>query len=269
MDIITQRFIAIGNKLITELRRLSDSIQQQVNTTRDAKPANQEQTQTPPPISVVQPITVKKDAYESEQDNKRHWQTFGVQIALTVFTALAFGAAAYYACYAKKQWKQMTESNRLTRQSIEASQRPWLGRDGKPEVVLQILPDSMVTGTVGVPIKNFGPSPALRVGLGAYPWIRIGGDSNKAREEACKLADAWVREVSESVFPQQTKKLSTPVTSQVNGVEKAPMVLISGCIAYRDQFDTTKTTHHTTFCVFGSFSNLESLSSCGFDEIAD
>jgi len=42
MDIITQRLIALGNRIIAELRRLSDSIQQHINATREASQTQKE-----------------------------------------------------------------------------------------------------------------------------------------------------------------------------------------------------------------------------------
>lgn len=110
MDVITRRLIALGNRIAAELRRLSDVTQQQVNTERDARQAQEEQNAPPPLVAISQPIEIKKSTADAQQDGKQHSHMFWLQFALTAFTAAAFGAAARYACTAKQQLDTMNKT---------------------------------------------------------------------------------------------------------------------------------------------------------------
>ena len=199
---------------------------------------------------------------------------------------LTLASLIFYAAYTVKIYKANVqsaeaakESARAVKEGTQRAYRPWLGKESIVELKADILgppSDDTVAGQLSVAVKNFGPSPALNAGLGAKPFIRTTGDDSdftNARQWACKEADVLAMISGTSVFPQQTFQLNTPVLSEVKGVTRITKaggtILVAGCIAYRDQFDTTHTTHHTSFCVMGKIQKLQTLYVCDIQEIAD
>jgi hypothetical protein len=107
MDIITQRFIAIGNKFLAELRLLLNGIQQLVGAVHDAEEARHHGPQQQPPVLRAElqiPETIER---ETAKRDKRHYR---VQIWLAFATTLAFIAAAIYAGIAAAQWNTMKKT---------------------------------------------------------------------------------------------------------------------------------------------------------------
>ena len=111
MDIITQRFIAIGNRILTELRHLSDVIKQHENATREANQADEQQDRPSPEIRAIldapQGIETKKSTNDTQQDNKHHGQILLVPEANDRF----FGcpnkyASGNYPCHDKGDYHQ-------------------------------------------------------------------------------------------------------------------------------------------------------------------
>jgi hypothetical protein len=73
--------------------------------------------------SVIVAIAEQRSVQQNSQQNKSHHLqkiNLGVQIALCAFTALAFGAAAYYACVAKGTLEKISEQTRLMQEEVEA-----------------------------------------------------------------------------------------------------------------------------------------------------
>jgi heme exporter protein D len=120
MDIITQRFIAIGNRLLAELRLLRASAEQLNSTVHDAAEAqNQKQEQEPPILRAELQVPETIERQRSERDD-RHYR---VQVWLAVATTLAFVAAAVYAGIAVFQWYAILEGNSLTDQAMRNARR--------------------------------------------------------------------------------------------------------------------------------------------------
>ncbi len=219
-------------------------------------------------IKSLQKSGYANDAKKFALDHRRYrleWKLFRISrytaVVLLFYTAIT-GLIAYYSF----------KSVDAARESLVRSQRPWLGKDGPPELTMEIVNTDMVSGNLIIPVRNYGPSPALDVGTSAVPFIRTKGDMSEfkeAREKACRWAETAVVVSGDYIFPQNVKKLDAIVLSRVEGIEKRDRFLIAACIAYRDQFDMTHTTHHTTFCVMGAIKDTTSLYSCGIQEIAD
>jgi len=114
MDIISQRFIAIGNRIIAELRLLRTTIQQQIEAiTKQAQTNNQEQQSTKEvraELHSPQPIEVN-----AHSDDKGHPRRDKIRLVVEGFTlaaAVTLGILAY------RQWKQMVKA---TNASVDAS----------------------------------------------------------------------------------------------------------------------------------------------------
>ena len=117
MDIITQRLMAIGNRLIAELRLVGVNlakIQDQIRAI--AEQSKTEKKEDCPPPEVVARLTfpagidTEKNASEKRKQRRDRWRLF-VEV-LTLIAVVWYGAVAYH------QWRQMV---RATNASVEAS----------------------------------------------------------------------------------------------------------------------------------------------------
>ena len=219
---------------------------------------------------------VQSIAHSQEAAHAKKWykdKTFLVSLAgvLVVFAYTTFAALQWSAT--KKAANAAKDAAGTAHDALVRSNRPWLTDEGVPKLTFKLLPDDTVAGNLVFPVRNLGPSPALEVGVGAIPFIRHAGDGSDfvlARKESCQWAETTVRSGGDSLFPQQVKQYDAAILKTVPGFgSRAKRFLISGCIAYRDQFDRTRTTHHTSFCVMGDVSQPELLYNCNNGEMAD
>ena len=119
MDTFTQRFIAISNKLLAELRLLRNGIEKLVGAVHDAEEAQSQQRQQQPPI--VRAELQVPEAIERER-GKRDERHYRVQVWLAIATTLAFIAAAVYAGIAALQWRTMNHTYKEIRKQTSAIQ---------------------------------------------------------------------------------------------------------------------------------------------------
>src|ERR1039458_2299178 len=91
MDIITQRFIAIGNRLIAELRLLRNGIEKLVGAVHDAEEAQNQQRQQEPPVVRAELQIPEAIERERAKPDERHYR---VQVWLWVATTPALVAPA-------------------------------------------------------------------------------------------------------------------------------------------------------------------------------
>jgi hypothetical protein len=182
MDSITQRFIAIGNRLLAELRSIGGSltqIQQQIKAIA-AKPQSEKKENGPPPEVIARlafpaGIDTEKNASERRKQRRDRWRLF-VEV-LTLIAVVWYGAVAYH------QWREMIIATgaaqqavveaRLNRGQAEKSldatidqfrleQRAWLGM-GDVNARFIVGEPLLIT----TPIKNSGKTPALNVSVSA------------------------------------------------------------------------------------------------------
>jgi hypothetical protein len=122
MDIISQRLIAIGNRILAELRYLSGSIKQSVDATRETSQTDEQQDSPPPEVRAIldapQGIETRKSTGDEKSDQRHHNQILLVQWILCFATIGAFGAAAYYAHTARLQWYEMREANYQSKEAL-------------------------------------------------------------------------------------------------------------------------------------------------------
>jgi hypothetical protein len=211
-----------------------------------------------------------------------------------VFVIGTFLVAIKVACIYSGQLDQMIESNRLTRESLQTSQRPWVG----VETVRLVAPIGFikagsgkdityfVSGSLEIKIKNYGSSPALSVSdfIEIYdpdfskepfaprdPFAQL----QKFGESTCALADGNEftknnpRMYGGSVFPMQ---VTTYTSHGIPGFTKSDFqvgqfIQLVGCISYRDQFG--KMTHHTHYCLVAPVGTVGTINNCGQNTEAD
>ena len=116
MDIVTRRFIAIGNRIVAELRRLSDSIQQHINATREASQARDQQYSPPPEVRAVldAPHGVETRKSRSDAEDDQHHQRLTLLVSwLTLFAIVGYSIIMYY------QLREMISSTGATQQAVQ------------------------------------------------------------------------------------------------------------------------------------------------------
>ena len=174
MDILTQRLIVFRKKIIAELRRLSDAIQQQEHATREATQAHEQKHGPSPEVRAVlhapQGIETRKSTGDAQADQRHHHQILLVQWVLCFATIGAFGSAAYYAHYARKQWHTMndtygqikTQAEQITNQTKLLRQQ-LSGTEGAVIRLSQGSPGIYSDGEIWWHIVNIGRVPATNV----------------------------------------------------------------------------------------------------------
>lgn len=293
MDIITQRFIAMGNRLLAELRRLSDSIQQHEDATREESQARNRQDRPTPEVRAIldapQGIETRKSS--SDTQNERHYQnrTLFVQWVLCVATIRAFVAAAVYAGVAHRTYKEIkrqtnsvrdaadaaksaadTAKNSL-RQSIESfrvDERAWVEIEPIKPVMISQADAKFPTGfTCSIYPKNVGKTVATNIVVKAQP---LGAAQQFSAEQMRNVQDKFLLDkFKESGTNKPVVVPSNPVPKVLspNTIANAPFTL--GCQAIKaypsgdgwydfivgriDYCDAFHVRHWKTFCFFVAF----------------
>lgn len=255
MDIITQRFIAIGNKLLAELRKVSANltqIQEHVKIVAEQSKAEKKEDSLPPEVvarlAFPAGIDTERNASEKRKQRRDRWRLF---IEVLVLIAVAgYGLVAYH------QWREMQNTTTI----LLNGQLPWVGVEW-PVLLknpISLTPDNM-DFVVAATLKNFGHSPALY----AFPFAYQVWDPFQISQQqgfACEGADDMesgksTKNISSLpgfgpvIFPQSTLPWSNGFSSNAPVNENARRFLrlyIAGCIAYRDQGNAL---HHTRWCV--------------------
>lgn len=191
------------------------------------------------------------------------WLSKNHNAVTAVSTGCIFAATAIYALFAIFQWGAMRDSNKINHDAQIAGQRAWIGVD-RPVNVTALNLDKSHGGKISynVTIKNFGNSVALNIGIWAEA---VGGyDMMKpALEESCKVATDFSRMGRTGInksgidFPQNmsegdqfpSESWGRYFSGDIKtGKTPSPLAVV-GCVVYRDQFDTERTTR---FCYGGS-----------------
>jgi hypothetical protein len=228
--------------------------------------------------SFVPNVTPRNPDEEKPDGGKKRtplWEKLAVLIALGLLVVNIFQMRSTQkaATAAEKATVAAVEAKNVARDALVRSQRPWVGREGASYVIYESRTDA-ISLTFDFDVKNFGPSPALNVGYGLQPFVRSISEKptlfQDMRRQACQFANAYAGVAGDSIFPGQISKWGTTGAFPVPGLKQGTRnILFYACIAYRDQFDTEHTTHHTTFCVFGPIAKPYSLVSCGEHDLAD
>lgn len=189
MDFITQRFIAIGNRLRQELRGLRIDFQQLIGTIHNANETTEQQQeqQRKQLNTMLAELQIQETA--ERNINARDERQYGIQVWMALATTLAFIAAAVYAGIAALQWRTMNKTygeiqkqtpfiaqaataavtaNSDARDRFRQDERPyiWLTNDlGQPEI---LPPPGSNPAEGGVPVwtwkfTNYGKSPAYQI----------------------------------------------------------------------------------------------------------
>jgi hypothetical protein len=221
-----------------------------------------------------------QDRHQRTQDSIRHaaWATFAAVFLYAGITAL--------------QWNEMRKATHAAiksadtaRDALIVSQRPWVSvtKPFRAEVT-QVKKNEFSIRTL-IPVKNFGPSPALKV-IAVWKMIPITANEFGIVEEEAPVkeiidsmcgtaelvSDPTLFQEGFTLFPNEALTRDGKQTVIIENPSDVVTSALGGCIAYRDQFN--KTVHHTRFCLentgpFMSFKKTGALVPCNIATGAD
>jgi hypothetical protein len=189
------------------------------------------------------PKTLNVDAETHERD--KPWlkdRTFLLSIAGVIVGA----AVAVVYCL---QLTEMKHANQINSDALTRVQRPWVGTEDIPHIDVKRDDKGSVTFNTEVFIKNFGPSPALRLGWFMQPEKPRNSIAEylDVQKADCKWADIMTNtKVDASYFglvlyPNQASNVwdirNTP-DPQIVEIKPDDSFVIIGCMAYVDQFSS-------------------------------
>lgn len=283
-----RRWRTLGNELVAGLRRLDAVLlefQQFLGSIFNQQEADnlRQHDYKHRPLEVSGKYRLPEEVEGKRQANDD--RQYRVQKWLAVGTWLAFIAAVIYAGINYRMLSEMRKSTKAAQDALTVSQRPWVGITTPIHAeVIQFKQDEFGIRT-WIPMKNFGPSPALKVmavWLMTDPIMVHGGiideegPVTEAIESSCSLAEL----VTEpellrngfTLFPSEELRQDRTQTVRIADPGAVPMAALGGCIVYRDQFN--KFVHHTRFCLkspgsFLSFKQTGVLETCSIGAGAD
>jgi len=177
-----------------------------------------------------------------------------------VLIVVGISAAGIYGC----QLNELRRANDLTRQSIHASGRAWVG-------IEKMTPNSFDRGSaefvlgVTFTLRNYGHSAAHHVRI--FPQLGV-ANSSTITTGICDDSKAG-KYVGDVILPEQKRDYPEAVNVTVADMESALkqqnpamgrnlMLILRGCVEYMDD-PTEKTPHHTPFSYFITRSGNERL----------
>jgi hypothetical protein len=151
-------------------------VQEEENSERKKNAAANENHQILEAVQALRDCTqaFSRQHHTDQQEGYRfqRWSA-GIQAIICLATIGAFGAAAYYACVARRQLRQVTRANDMTEQAMQIQVRPWIGIDIEQVATAPTFawpsPGSSIPAMeldFRLAIKNFGASPALHENSG-------------------------------------------------------------------------------------------------------
>jgi len=256
-----------AKKFIDELEEVGKRL---INSSRETRHTQKEQAEPSPEVRAIiaapDGIYTKKHATDAKQDRQYRIWNLLLQGLLCLLTAGAFCAAAYYACYAKKQWETMNQTVReMQRQTSVAQidQRPWVGLAR----IEQEKQPGMTHKTIALRLifKNYGKTPptglivdarlvdaATNKGQGVFDEMDLRCQRGKIYADTNPRFRSWTilpgSEIITSDFHNlwpddpPNKDFSKIDISTLRGMQKPH---IAGCIRYTTQFDSCL--HQTKF----------------------
>jgi hypothetical protein len=155
MGIITQRFIAVGNKLLAELRTISGTLQKLGHSIDEKNAAESKREQSQPILraELEVPVSIREQNNgQDERANRREKWRLGVEIVTTLLV-LGYATIAYF------QLEQMIGATRAAEKANDFSLRVF---EANERAV--VIPDQPVEfldqGLIKVSMRNSGKRPA-------------------------------------------------------------------------------------------------------------
>jgi hypothetical protein len=169
---------------------------------------------------------------------KKLWKNFRNHWALILINIATLLGVIYYARYARLQWCEMQEANRISHDSLEAQTRPWVLIEGEPSTIAATEDEI----TFKINLRNFGPSPAI-VSSSQEFGLRIDLKGMLADfDKICKAADDSIGDMENparfvSVVPPRTEGISQSASAVTDRSHRTRLgdnpYWMYGCIAYR------------------------------------
>jgi len=221
---------------------------------------NSRQNVSPSPTRVIverfPPSETPKEEWKTEKkkDRKPQW-------GIVVVNVLTLGAIIVYAVITGKMWREMRKQTRNQADASINAERAWLGLDGpiKIEAFRNAPPRMLLISNYRV--KNFGHGPAFKAISSG--WFSDSFDDMKMRaEHSCESLMDFTKGTipvgkgieqppamgrllfREQGFDESIGERNDPFSRDYN--PKLQKIWFTGCITYRDQFEST---HWTRFCM--------------------
>lgn len=281
MDIVNRRWSELGNKILAELRNISGSIKQGIDRASEDDRTSQQQDRPTPEVRAIlnapHGIETKQSREDAEQEGRYQRKTLVVQWILCFATIGAFGAAAYYACYAKRQWVTMNQTyaeiqkqTPLVKQAADAAtsaaqtaaitlddSRQDFRIEQRPYVIVDLLrltdvPKVNERISAKVNLRNAGKTPAFS----AKCWREIGVLTGRP-EQIPINARSWIDKADAqetAIYLASDTPFSEPVVTDSPVNDSAIVQAIAtgdytiymlGAVTYKDAFGGH---HWTVFC---------------------
>jgi hypothetical protein len=147
-----------------------------------------------------------------------------------------------------------TGGNKIAQDSAKGQLRPWLGIDGEIKPIQTSLTQEdrpTIVGQIEYSLKNYGHSPAIRVGIDfsfSDHYMRRPVAAIYTESRACEKADGQSLGSGDtvnfrSIFPGDSPRLHS-YPDPVSPTTSNPVRWLVGCIAY--QFGKPATIYHTS-----------------------
>jgi hypothetical protein len=260
MDIITQRFVAIGNRLLAQLRRLSDSIQQRIQAERERQHSEQEQQRGDVITCIRDAVQSIAKSQEAAHHSKKWYKdrTFLVSVA-GVVVVIAYATVTYF------MWLTMNTTYKASVESFRIDERAWVEIEPIKPVIISQADAKFPTGfTCSIYPKNVGKTVATNIVVKAQP---LGAAQQFSAEQMRNTQDKYLLDKfkeSGTNNPVVVPSNPAPKVLSPNTIANAPFTL--GCQAIKaypsggawyefivgriDYCDAFHVRHWKTFCFF-------------------
>jgi hypothetical protein len=155
-----------------------------------------------------------------------------------------------YAIYTVRMYYANRDSADAAKKAADAAystQRPWLGVNDAPTVTTSGNGPNQRVRVLLVEIKNFGTSPALKVGVYAVPGTEetFRASVSKYCSEALKQTDTGMYLMPNEPYKVKRRAFDVQIAegAPLRANETPPT--LAGCIVY---FGQSEDRHHTEFC---------------------
>jgi hypothetical protein len=200
------------------------------------------QTQSPI-VSNSAPTPRQNNQSDRDKNKTPLWKKIA-EISIAASTVGLLFVTGAYAIVSYRQWREL-------QRSIEISNRAWVGVSRPIDVTGLLLDPKHGKASYIITIKNYGPSVGRYVMVSAHVATER-SEAIVAQLQACKEAEAESNRITNSVghlwgdtlFPSDEEGRHFDDDEFQFNLEPSTLI-ISGCIAYRDQFGKPR---RTRFC---------------------
>jgi len=211
----------------------------------------------------------ERERQQQERMPKPRWW-LGQREPIARFTAYVVVFTAGLVAVGVLQWCSLNGQQTIMKgqlKEMQAEQRPWIGTIARPEGIITSS-GQWVKPEILISIKNYGHSPAFRVGshtetIGLDEAVNAYGDVKGPKASLCAIAELAAITADKApelpdygfvVFPEITSRIGNRVLTPISySFPMEQQLAVIGCLAYVDQLHKSGSPiHHTSFCFMTS-----------------